>query len=66
MLVMEQNQLYTIPEVADILSVSVSQIYRYTKQEENPLPVIHLGEKTPRIRREDLDKWIASQTSDPN
>jgi len=58
---MDQSQLYTIPEVAEVLKVSVTQVYRYIKQEENPLKVIYISEKSPRVRRLDLNEWIIEQ-----
>ena len=56
-----ENQLYTITEVAEILSVSITQVYRYTHQKRNPLPVVYLGESSPRITKDALEAWISEQ-----
>jgi len=55
------NELLTINEVATALGVSRAKVYKFIKSEKNPLPVIYLSERTPRIRKEDLDIWIERQ-----
>ena len=56
----ENEKLLTIKEVADILQVNESTIYRYMADEENPLPTLKLKGIT-RIIKGELDAWIEKQ-----
>lgn len=56
------EEYLTYDEAATVLKVSVTQLKRWLKQESNPLPVIYLGESTPRIKRSELDEWVARQS----
>ena len=55
--------ILTFEEVSKILRVSVNTVRRMTKRAENPLPVINLSTNKrhmPRIRKEDLQRWLDS------
>jgi len=56
-----KQKLLKINQVKDILEVSRAKVYEFINNEENPLPIIYLSERTPRIKKEDLDKWIKNQ-----
>ena len=56
-----KQKLLKINQVKEILEVSRAKVYEFINNEENPLPVIYLSERTPRIKKEDLDKWIKNQ-----
>ena len=52
-------QFMTVAEVAQRLNVSQRTVYRYIKDEKNPLPVVYLSKpKTPRIPWDQFDIWI--------
>lgn len=53
--------MFTISEVANMLGVSRTTIYTFINDSKNPLPVIHLAERTVRIKRSDLEKWVEKQ-----
>lgn len=55
------SEVLTLSEVAQILLVSKQSLYRMRKRKYNPLPVIQLGSKTPRILKKALIAWIDSQ-----
>ena len=55
------NELLTITQVQEILGVSRGKVYKFINNKENPLPVIYLSERTPRIKKEDLNTWIEEQ-----
>lgn len=55
------DELLTINQVGKILGVSRSKVYDYINNEKNPLSVIYLSERTPRIKKSDLDVWIEEQ-----
>src|SRR5215831_16740214 len=50
--------LLTLAEVSDLLGLTVRQLGRL-RRGPDPLPVIHLTRKEPRIRHGDLDAWLA-------
>ena len=54
-------EIYTYKQVAEILHISLPQVYRLAKRKINPLPVFYMSESTPRIRKQDLAKWLESQ-----
>jgi excisionase family DNA binding protein len=53
---MDTEKLLTVPEVAEILQVSPSTVYRRIKSGE--LPCIKLGHRQVRIKPEDLEAYI--------
>ena len=55
-----ENDLLTINQVATILQVSRATVYVYINQKENPLPLFYLSERTPRVKRSELDLWVAT------
>ena len=56
----ETDKLLTIKEVAELLQVNESTIYRYMSDEENPLPSYKVKGIT-RIKKSELDAWIEKQ-----
>lgn len=54
------DELLTIEEAANILKVSKVQIYRLWKKGE--LPVVRMGRRYTRIRRQDIDSFIERHT----
>jgi len=53
---MDSEKLLTVDEVAEILRVSPSTVYRRIQAGE--LPAIKLGHRQVRIKQEDLDAYI--------
>ncbi len=53
---MDSEKLLTVDEVAEILRVSPSTVYRRIQAGE--LPAIKLGHRQVRVRQEDLDAYI--------
>ena len=60
-LVMNEEKILTLQEVAEYLKVSVEQVYRFVKRDDNPLPVIIISDKTKRVRMSDLQAWLLKQ-----
>ncbi len=52
------EDLLTIKQVGEALQVSRSKVYDFIADKENSLPVVYLSERTPRVKREELNKWI--------
>lgn len=55
------KEMLTIKEVTEILGVSRTKVYKFINSEKNPLKVIYLAERTPRIKRKDLNTWVERQ-----
>lgn len=53
--------LLTVAEVADELRVSTMTVYRLIQRDE--LPALRIG-RSYRIERDDLDAYLAGQTTD--
>ncbi len=53
----EEQPLYSVPQVASMLKVSPSTIWRWV--ESGKLPAFRVGEKIIRIKVEDLEKVIS-------
>ena len=53
-------ELLTAPDVAQILGVGLPAVYKLveSRDESLRLPVIRIGKRRFRVRREDLDAWI--------
>ncbi len=51
--------IYTIPEVAEYLKMSISKVYDMVKTER--IPYIRIGGNV-RIRESDLIEWLEEQT----
>jgi excisionase family DNA binding protein len=64
-LVMNEEKILTLQEVAEYLKVSVEQVYRFVKRDDNPLPVIIISDKTKRVRMSELQAWLSQQKDDP-
>ncbi len=54
----EADELLTLASVATILGVSVRHVYDLRAR--NELPTIHLSRKVVRVRRSDLEAYIAA------
>lgn len=54
-------ELLTISQVKDVLQVSRGQVYEFINDKENPLPVVYLTERNPRVKLTDLNDWIENQ-----
>lgn len=54
------EKLLTVQEVAEILRVQPSTIYKWASAEK--IPCTRLGRKTLLFRHEDVSAWIAAQT----
>lgn len=55
---MESLESFTVPEVAQILKLDVSRVYRLIR--EGRLPGFHVG-RTVRVRKAALEAYIRSQ-----
>ena len=60
------NELLTYKEVQDYLKVSNASVIRAINNKDNPLKVTYLGDKSPRIKLEDLTAWIEKQNETYN
>lgn len=56
------SQFMTISEVAKRLNVSYRTVYRYIRDKVNPLPVVYLTDRTPRIPYDQFEIWIKEHT----
>ena len=56
------NEILTLRGVADYLNCHYTTVYRLVRQ--RGLPVFHVGSDY-RVRRADLEKWIAQQHVPP-
>lgn len=56
-----QDELLTMDEVKDILKVSRQMVYTLAKHQRHPLPVIHISESSPRVKRSELERWITEK-----
>ncbi len=54
----QEPMLYRVEEVAKLLGISRSQMYRLFEQ--NKLKPVYLGEKTVRITKVEVDRFVAS------
>ena len=55
------NKLLTINQVAELLQVSRPTVYEYMDDKKHPLPVIYLGDRTPRFRKSDIEAWLQAK-----
>lgn len=55
----EKNIIWLTPEeAAEYLKVSLSTIYRYVNDKENPLPSYKISRNKIRISKSEIDEWI--------
>lgn len=54
-------EMLTIRQVQKILGVSRSQVYGFINDQKNPLPVLYLSERTPRVNSVALLEWIENR-----
>lgn len=47
-----------LQEVADYLGLHINTIYKYIKDEENPLPTFQISDRVIRVKKVDLDSWL--------
>lgn len=53
-----QAEFLSPEDIAKILLVDISTVYRYINLEEGALPSFKLGRKTIRIKKQDFYKWM--------
>lgn len=51
-------QLLSPEDVAHIILVDVSTVYRYLKLKENPLPSFKISKNVIRIKKDELYSWM--------
>lgn len=56
-----QSQTLTIKQIQKALNVSRQTVYDLIKDKDNPLPVVYIGEKSPRILVVDFNEWLKRQ-----
>lgn len=61
---MNDNNLMTIPEMAEYLKVSRGRAYEIIEIES--IPIIKLSDRGTRVRKEDIQKYIESKLVSPN
>ena len=54
----EFKEFMDLKEVAEYLGVDVSTLYRYMKDDINPLPTFLILGKTLRVKKAELDDWL--------
>jgi len=52
------KQFLTLEEVAEYLGVHINTVYKYLKDESNPLPTFKISGRVIRVKKEELDKWL--------
>ncbi len=62
-LLLPDDTIFTVPEVAEYLKISKSKIYYLVSR--NEIPHIRIGRNV-RIRRTDLHKWMERKVSRPS
>lgn len=61
---MNDKELLTVREAAELLSVAESTVYEWAGEQR--IPVVRLGRRTLRFRRVDLLRWIDAQNTPAN
>lgn len=56
------RRLLTAKQVAELLGVHVSTVWRLTQRLENPLPAVRFGERITRFRLRDVERLISNGT----
>ncbi len=56
---MNENELFTVAEIAEYLKISKMTVYKMIKAKK--LPALKIGEKCVRITKEKLNEYISSQ-----
>ena len=54
--------LLTARQVAEVLGVHVSTVWRLTQRVDDPLPVVRFGERITRFRPCDVERLISTGT----
>ena len=52
------EEMLTPEEVATYLNISISTVYRYLNDKENPIPSYKFSSKNIRIKKKELDQWV--------
>jgi excisionase family DNA binding protein len=48
----------TVGEVAEELKLSPARVYKLIRDRKSPLPAHRVGERTIRVRRDELHAWL--------
>ncbi len=60
-----QNELLTVGQLAQLLNVHKSYVYRLNYENRGPAP-IRLGNRTVRYRLEDVHAWLEQKSKNDN
>lgn len=52
------KEFLSLEEVAEYLGVHINTIYKYLKDEQNPLPTFRISERIIRVKKSELDAWL--------
>lgn len=58
---MTDAKYLTPAQVAELLNVSKPVVMRLARAKDRPLPVVQLGPKLYRFKREAVEKWMAER-----
>ena len=56
----EYKDFMDLQEVADFLGVHINTIYKYIRDEKNPLPTFKISDRIIRVKKDELDAWVES------
>ena len=54
-------RLLTVSQVASLLEIDRSTVYRLAQRVNDPLPVVRFGRRATRVPLEKLERWVARQ-----
>ena len=60
------KEMLTPEGAANYLNLSISTLYRYLNREKNPIPSYKFSSKNIRIKKDELDLWMAKNTRNFN
>jgi excisionase family DNA binding protein len=56
--VTDRGDWMTVDEVAEELKLSPARVYKLIRDGKSPLPAHRVGERTIRVRRDELQVWL--------